>query len=279
MRTLRFRALPAMLALLAGLLALPANAAVQTREIDYKAADGSTLKGYFAYDDAVKKKRPGVLVVHEWWGLNDYARRRARELAALGYAALAVDMYGEGQTADNPKDAGHLMHSVIDNPETQRARSLAGLELLRQQPEVDPKRIAGIGYCFGGKMVLDMARQGMDLAGVVSFHGALATATRAEKGKIKARVLVLNGEADGFIPQTDIDALKQEMKTAGADFQFVSYPGAKHVFTNSDAARLAAEHGMDIAYDPAADKDSWQRMQVFFSELFAPSRSGGSKGY
>lgn len=257
--------------LVAGLLsvsALPLHAAVQTRVIHYKAADGTQLRGYFAWDDAITGKRPGVVVVHEWWGLNDYAQRRARELAALGYPALAIDMYGDGQTASNPKDAGHLMHTVVDNPEDQYARSLAGVELLRQQPEVDASQIAAIGYCFGGKMVLDMARRNMNLAGVVSFHGALATATRAEKGKIKAGVMVLNGEADSFIPQEDIDALKTEMKAAGADFSFVNYPGAKHGFTSPDADKLAKEHGMDIAYDPDADADSWARMQTFFKRIF-----------
>lgn len=261
--------------LMAGLLsALPLSlhAAVQTRVIDYKAADGTPLRGYFAWDDAVTEKRPGIVVVHEWWGLNDYARRRARDLAALGYPALAIDMYGKGQTAENPKDAGHLMHTVVDNPDAQYARSLAGLELLKKQPEVDARQVAAIGYCFGGKMVLDMARRNMDLAGVVSFHGVLATATPAEKGRIKAKVLVLNGAADAFIPQTDIDALKAEMKAAGADFTFVNYPGAKHAFTSPDADKLAKEHGMDIAYDPAADADSWQRMQAFFQRIFKRSR-------
>ncbi len=256
---------------LLAILSLPLHAAVQTRVIDYKAADGTQLRGYFAWDDAIKEKRPGVVVVHEWWGLNDYAQRRARELAALGYPALAIDMYGNGQTADNPKDAGHLMHTVVGDTERQYARSLAGLELLKAQPQVDASKVAAIGYCFGGKMVLDMARRNMELAGVVSFHGALATATRAEKGKIKARVLVLNGEADGFIPPADIDALKTEMKTAGADFTFVNYPGAKHGFTSTDADKLAKEHGMDIAYNPAADADSWKRMQAFLQRIFHSS--------
>lgn len=262
--------------LVAGLLsvsALPLHAAVQTRVIDYKAADGTTLRGYYAWDDAISEKRPGVVVVHEWWGLNDYAQRRARELAAMGYPALAIDMYGDGQTASNPKDAGHLMHTVVGDTEKQFARSLAGLQLLKSQPEVDADRVAAIGYCFGGKMVLDMARRNMDLAGVVSFHGALATATRAESGKIKAAVLVLNGEADGFIPQADIDALKAEMKAAGADFGFVNYPGAKHGFTSPDADKLAKEHGMDIAYDPIADADSWERMQAFFDKIFGTRKN------
>lgn len=258
--------------LLASLLtisAFPLHAAVQTRVIDYKAADGTALRGYFAWDDAVTGKRPGVVVVHEWWGLNDYAQRRARELAALGYPALAIDMYGDGQTADNPKDAGHLMNMVVSDSQRQFARSLAGLQLLKNQPEVDATKVAAVGYCFGGKMVLDMARRNMDLAGVVSFHGALATATRAERGKIKAKVLVLNGEADSYVPQEDIDALKAEMKAAGADFSFVNYPGAKHGFTSPDADRLAKEHGMNLAYDPAADADSWDRMQAFFLRIFA----------
>lgn len=265
----------ALMALGLALLALPSLAAIQSREIPYQTADGTRLVGYFAWDDSLKGKRPGVIVVHEWWGLNDYARQRARQLAELGYAALAVDMYGDGKHTTHAHEAKDMMTIVVGDSQLSYHRALAGLELLKAQPEVDAKKVAAIGYCFGGKIVLDMARQGMDLAGVVSFHGALATATPAQKGKVKAKVLVLNGEADHFIPASDISNLKKEMKDAGVDFSFVNYPGAKHAFTSPDADRLGRENGMDIAYNEAADKDSWQKMQAFFQRLFGKAAPKG----
>jgi len=260
------------------IFSLPALAEIQTREIPYQSADGTALVGYYAWDDSIKGKRPGIVVVHEWWGLNDYARRRARELAQLGYAALAIDMYGGGKHTEHKAEAMEMMHGVASHSKISMARALAGLDLLKAQAEVDAKRVAAIGYCFGGKIVLDMARQGMDLAGVVSFHGVLATSTPAQKGKVKARVLVLNGEADQFIPAADIAATQKEMKNAGVDFTFVNYPGAKHAFTSTDADRLGKENGMDIAYSADADKASWKKMQDFLRQLFIP-RESKMKGY
>lgn len=259
------------LALGLAILALPALAEIRSREIPYQTADGTQLVAWYAWDDSITGKRPGIVVVHEWWGLNDYARRRAQELATLGYAALAIDMYGDGKHTTHAHEAKAMMTTVASDSQLSYARALAGLELLKAQPEVDAKKVAAIGYCFGGKIVLDMARQGMDLAGVVSFHGSLATATPAQKGKVKAKVLVLNGEADHFIPATDISKLKQEMKDAGVDFTFVNYPDAKHAFTSTDADRLGRENGMDIAYNAAADKASWKKMQEFFNRLFQNS--------
>lgn len=249
-------------------LALPALAEVQTREIPYKSADGTSLVGYYAYDDAVKGKRPGVVVVHEWWGLNDYARRRARELAGLGYAALAIDMYGDGKHTEHAHEAKAWMESAASNAQVSMARAQAGLELLKSQPEVDAGKLAAIGYCFGGKIVLDMARSGMDLAGVVSFHGILAAATPAEKGKVKARVLVLNGAADSFIPADAIAGFRKEMDAAAVNYKFISYPGARHGFTSPDADRLAKENNLDVAYNAKADKASWKEMRKFFRQLF-----------
>lgn len=275
-------AIPSIVRLLTALLLLAsaavAGAAVQSREIDYTSADGASLKGYYAWDDSQKGARPGIVVVHEWWGLNDYARRRARELAALGYAALAIDMYGDGKTTEHAADATEMMHGASNDPRVSYARALAGLDLLKMQKEVDPQRVAAIGYCFGGKVVLDMARRGMDLAGVVSFHGLLGTATPAEKGKVKARVLVLNGAADKFTTADDIAKFKQEMEAAGVDYTFVSYPDAKHAFTNPDADRLARENNMDIGYNAAADKASWKKMREFFDSLFRP-RDSMMRGY
>lgn len=266
--------------LLIGLTAfsLPVLAAIQTREIPYQSADGRQLVGYYAWDDSIDGKRPGVIVVHEWWGLNDYARRRARELAQLGYAALAIDMYGDGKHTEQAGEAMAMMHGVAADSKISYARAQAGLDLLKAQTEVDGQRIAAIGYCFGGKIVLDMARQGMDLVGVASFHGVLATTAPALKGKVKARVLVMNGEADKFIPADDIKKIKQEMKKADVDFSFVNYPGAKHAFTSTDADRLGRENKMDIAYSADADRASWKKMQQFFNELFKP-RDRRMKGY
>lgn len=256
----------------------PALAEIQTREIPYQTADGTALVGYYAYDDSLKGKRPGVVVVHEWWGLNDYARRRARELAGLGYAALAIDMYGGGKHTAHAHEAKEMMQSATRDAAVAQARAQAGLDLLKAQSEVDARKIAAIGYCFGGKIVLDMARQGMDLAAVASFHGILATATPAQKNKVKARVLVLNGADDSFIPATDIEAIQKEMKSANVDYRFVNYPGARHAFSSPDADRLAKENGLDIAYNEKADKKSWKEMQKFFRDTFA-SRGGAKKGY
>ncbi|GAB6389666.1 dienelactone hydrolase family protein [Stutzerimonas marianensis] len=244
-----------------------AHAEVQTREIPYTAADGTKMVGYYAYDDAVEGKRPGVVVVHEWWGLNDYAKRRARDLAELGYSALAIDMYGEGKNTEHPKDAMSFMQAALADADAAKARFNAGMDLLREQQQTDADKLAAVGYCFGGKVVLDMARQGVPLDGVVSFHGALATQTRAVPGSVKARVLVEHGSADSMVSSDDVAALSAEMVKAGADFQLVNLPGAKHGFTNPDADRFQ-EKGVDVAYDKAADEQSWSDMQRFLGETF-----------
>lgn len=245
-----------------------AQAEVQTRSLDYQSEDGTRLVGYYAYDDATDAARPGVLVVHEWWGLNDYAKERARQLAALGYSALAIDMYGAGKTADHPKDALAFMQEATRDADAARARFVAGMDLLRQQPQTDATRIAALGYCFGGRVVLDMARQGVPLAAVASLHGALGTTTPAVPGSVKARVLVEHGALDSMVPPADVAAFTAEMVTAGADLQFVSLPGAKHSFSNPDADQHQG-HGLDIAYSREADERSWADVQRFFAESFA----------
>lgn len=254
---------------LAGLLCASSlvHAEIQTRETPYTAADGTQLIAYHAYDDALEGPRPGILVVHEWWGLNDYAKFRARELAKLGYSALAVDMYGEGRTAEHPKEAMAFMQAATAKAEIVSNRFQAGLDLLKAQPQTDAERIGAIGYCFGGKVVLDMARQGLPLAGVVSFHGALMPAVRATPGSIKARILVEHGADDSMITAEQIAAFKAEMDEAGADYRFVSLPGARHGFTNPDADAHQG-HGLDVAYQKEADERSWQDMREFFAELF-----------
>lgn len=248
-------------------LGLDAQAAIQTREIPYQAADGTRLIGYFAYDDALAGPRPGVVVVHEFWGLNDYAKRRARDLAGLGYAALSIDMYGDGKHTEHPQQATAFMQEALKNADAAKARFQAGLDLLRQQPQTEPDKIAAIGYCFGGKVVLDMARQGLPLLGVASFHGVLASATPAQPGAVKAKILVEHGGADSLVPAASVAAFKQEMDQAGADYRFVVQPGAKHSFTNPDADRHKG-HGLDVGYDPAADQRSWADLQAFLKQLF-----------
>ncbi len=240
-----------------------------TKEITYK-GDGTELKGYLAYDQDVEGKRPGVLVVHEWWGMNDYARERARMLAKLGYTAFALDMYGEGKTATHPKEAGEFATAVNkDFPEAKR-RFLAGLDVLRSQPTVDAEQVAAIGYCFGGGVVLKMARAGVDdLAGVVSFHGALGASQPPRQGDISAKILVLAGGADQLVPQEQVQQFRKEMEQAGADYKVIVYPGAQHSFTNPEADAYAKKYGIPIGYDAEADRKSWQAMKDFLEQVFS----------
>ncbi len=240
---------------------------IHTEEVTYKSGD-ETLKGFIAYDADSKEKRPGVIVVHEWWGNNDYSRKRATMLAELGYTALAIDMYGDGKLAANPDEAGKLAGSVYKDFEKGKERFNAGLDFLKSQSTVDSSRIAAIGYCFGGGIALNMARQGSDLKGVVSFHGSLDPIKPAKKGEVKAKLLVEHGGADNFVPMEKVDALKKEMEEAGADLKVTVHPGATHVFTNKDADRYAKEFKMPIAYNAEADKKSWEEMISFLASVF-----------
>jgi dienelactone hydrolase len=244
-----------------------ALAKVTAREVEYRAGD-TVLKGYLAENRSLKGKQPAVLVVHEWWGHNEYARKRARMLAELGYVALAVDMFGDGKTARHPEDAGKFASEAMKNKAVGEARFNAALGYIRHQPEVDTERIAAIGYCFGGGVVLHMARQGADLKGVASFHGSLATDTPAQPGSVKARVLVFNGEADKMIPPEQVAAFKDEMAKAGASFRYVGYPGVMHSFTNPDADSYAKKFSLPLAYDKKADMDSWSELKKFLKEIF-----------
>lgn len=244
----------------------PANAKVEGHEVGYRAGD-AVMKGYLADDPDLKGKRPAVLVVHEWWGHNDYARSRARMLAELGYVALAVDMFGDGKTAQHPTEAGAFAAAVMKNKPVGEARFNAALEFLKKQPGVDPGRIAAIGYCFGGGVVLHMARQGADLRGVASFHGSLATDMPAKPGGVKARVMVFTGGADPMIPPQQVAAFMEEMGKAGADVGLFSYPGVKHSFTNPDADRYAKQFSMPVAYDREADERSWNETKRFLEEI------------
>lgn len=249
------------------MFAVAAQAEVVGEEVSYRAG-GTELKGYLAYDDAVSGKRPGVLVVHEWWGHNEYARIRAEMLAAEGYTALAVDMYGDGKQAGHPDDAGKFAAEVRSNMPQAEARFRAAMKLLKRHRTVDADAIAAIGYCFGGGIVLEMARRGLDLDGVASFHGSLGTANPAQQGEVEAKVLVMNGADDPFVKAEQIAAFKREMTAAGVDYRFINYPGAKHSFTNPQADRFGKEFGLPLAYNEQADKQSWAELMKFFDGLF-----------
>lgn len=254
---------------LLGLLLVATNVhgKVVGKEVKYE-QNGTKLVGYIAYDDAIKGKRPGILVVHEWWGHNDYARSRAKQLAKLGYVAFALDMYGDGKTADHPKDAGRFSGEVKRNMDVAEARFKAAKAQLQANAFTDPERLAAIGYCFGGGIVLEMARRGVDVKGTVVFHGSLATSSPAQKGKVKSRILVLNGASDVFVKAESISAFKLEMRKAGVDATLINYPGAKHAFTNPAATATGKKFGIPIEYNAEADKQSWQQMLEFFEGLF-----------
>lgn len=248
------------------LVSATALAAVEGEEVSYS-ANGTTLKGWLAYDGAALGKRPAVLVVHEWWGHNAYARKRANMLAKLGYVALAVDMYGDGKQANHPSDAGKFAAEVSKNKPLTKARFEAAMKVLRDDARVDGNKLAAIGYCFGGGVVLNMAREGEPLRGVASFHGGLATDMPAQKGMVQAQVRVFTGADDKMIPAAQVDAFKQEMEKAGVSYKVVAYPGAMHAFTNPDADELGKKFNMPIAYNAEADKDSWAQLQVFLADV------------
>jgi dienelactone hydrolase len=237
---------------------------IRTETLTY-AVGGVEFAGLRAWDEHVIGRRPGVIVVHEWWGHNAHAQNQARRLAEAGYIAFALDMYGEGKNAAHPEDAQKFAMEATADMAVVVARFDAARKILTDDPRVDPDRIAAIGYCFGGSIVLGMARAGADLDGVASFHGVLQTPTPAQPGQVKARLLVLTGEADSMIPTDQVEAFRKEMTDAGANFRIVSYPGARHSFTNPDADG----HGMDaLAYDAEADRQSWAELLAFFKEIF-----------
>ena len=243
------------------------HAKLQTQEIEYQVGENH-FTGYLAYDDSFSGDRPGVLVLHEWWGHVPYARKRAEMLAGLGYTAFALDMYGTGKTADHPETAKKFMEAVISNMPDAMQRFNTALDILRTHFTVNNKKIAAIGYCFGGAFALNMARSGADLKGVVSVHGSLATQSPAQKGQVKANILVLTGAADPFVPQEQIDSFEKEMQAADVRYQVVSYPDAKHAFSNPGADVFGKKFGIPLEYNKAADEDSWLRMSEFFHAIF-----------
>ena len=242
---------------------------IQSQEISYS-ADGVDMKGYIAWDGSVGGQRPGILVIHEWWGHSDFVRGRADMLAELGYTALAVDMYGNGQTADNPDDAGALMNGLLGDLAGVRARFNAALAALRNHSSVDAGKTAAIGYCMGGGIVLHMARYGAGLDAVASFHGSLplGVAPQGEGGDVTARIAVYHGEDDVFVPDEAIADFKAEMQTTGADCLFITIPGAVHAFTNPAATANGEKYGIPLRYNELADKCSWDHMQLVLQSVF-----------
>ena len=245
-----------------------ALAEIQTEEVSYTGG-GVEMKGMLAWDDSIEGERPGVLVVHEWWGNNDYPRKRAKMLAKLGYTAFALDLYGDGKTAAHPKDAGAFMNAVVENMESGRERFDAAHQLLKDHETVNAEKTAAIGYCFGGGVVLHMARMGADLKAVASFHGGLGLASAGGVDQMSTRVAVYNGEADTWTSAEAISKFKEAMDKAQADYDFIQLPGAKHGFSNPDATENGEKFGIPLEYNKLADKASWAHMQLVFEEAFA----------
>jgi dienelactone hydrolase len=250
--------------LLASSLAGTASAAVQTRVVDYT-QDGTPLQGMLAWNDTATGKRPGVLVIHEWWGHNEHARNQARRLAEAGYVAFALDMFGKGKVTTHPDDAMKFMSEAVKDPATMKARFDAAMAVLKADPHVDASQVAAVGYCFGGGVALNMAAQGEPLAAVVSLHGALSALGNVAPGSIKGKVLVLSGADDPMVPPAAVDAFKTKMTAAGVDYKVISYPGAKHAFTNPDADKAGVP---GLSYNAEADKKSFAAMLEFLKTVF-----------
>jgi len=241
-------------------------AAIVTREVNYSSG-ATALKGFIAYP-AGNEQRPGVLIAHEWWGLNEYVKKRAIQLAEEGYVAFALDMYGNGQHTDHPEEAKAFMTAALSNVEEAKLRFKAAQDLLAKDPRTNPEKLAAIGYCFGGATVLHMARFGdneLDL--IASFHGNLATQSPMAKGAYSGKIFVAHGAADPFVPAEQLSAFKKEMDAAGANYEVVEYAGAKHAFTNPDATAAGQKSGLPLAYDAEADKQSWQRLSELLAQL------------
>ncbi len=254
-----------LIAMLPLLMMAPAvSSQIKTETVTYKHGD-VVLEGYLAYDSTLKGPRPGVLVVHEWTGLNDYTRMRTEELAKLGYIAFAVDMYGKGIRPQNAQEAGQQATIYRSDRKLMRDRVTAGLNVLRDNERTDDSRIAAIGYCFGGGTVLELARSGADIAGVVSFHGNLDTPNPKDAENIKCKVLALHGAEDPHVPMEQVTAFRDEMDKAGVDWYMVWYGHAVHSFTNPNSGD---DPSRGAAYNATADRRSWQAMQTFFDEIF-----------
>ena len=234
---------------------------LQEENISYKVGD-KTYKAYVVWDENVKGKRPAVLVVHEWWGLNDYPKMRARNLAGLGYMAMAVDLFGDGKTATNPTEAQALTGPFYANPTLSKSLMDAALKKIKEFSETDPAQVFAIGYCFGGLVVLNAAKLGLNVKGVVSFHGGLK-GVPADKKLLKAKILVCHGAIDKSVSMNDVDAFKHQMDSINAIYKLIIYPNATHAFTNPASDENAKKFNVPIVYNPKADVDSWNDMKAF----------------
>lgn len=241
--------------------------AIKEETVTYEAG-GKTMRGFMAYQEGTAK-RPAVIVVHEWWGLTEYPKMRARELAKLGYVAFAVDMFGGGDTATTTQQAQKMAGAFYTDPQLGKSRLDAGINFIKGNDRVDTSKLAAIGYCFGGSMVINGAKLGSDLDGVVSFHGGLQGPKPLKKEMVKAKFLVLNGEADSMVPADQVANFKKEMTGAGLAYEFHSFPNAKHAFTNPASTANGEKFKIDIAYNKEADMQSWQMMKDFLSRIFA----------
>ena len=245
--------------------AATAYGAIREEPVTYKAGD-TAMKGFVVYDDSTAGKRPGIVVVHEWWGITPHVRTEARKLAGQGYTAFVADMYGNGKTADNPTDAGALSDRIMSNPALMRARFDAAKDTLSRHPTVDANRMGAVGFCFGGSVVLDMARAGENLTAVSAFHtGLIPTGSRAAPGVVKAKLLVQNGADDPFVEPGSVEAFKAEMDAAKVDYRYISYPGAVHAFTNPDATAKGKQFNLPLAYNPKVDQESKNVSAEFFA--------------
>ena len=253
-----------LLPILVIMAALNAKGEIVSKPMEYKQGD-SVLEGLSVYDDAIQGKRPAVLVVHQWKGLGDYEKKRAEMLARLGYNVLAADIYGKGIRPQTPQAAGAEAGKYKNDPALLRARVRAASEVLARHELTDPKRMAAIGYCFGGTAVLELARSGADIAGVVSFHGGLSTPSPADGKNIKAKVLALHGADDPHVSPKEVAAFEDEMRQGGVDWQLIAYGGAVHAFTDWNAG---TDNSKGAAYNERADRRSWEAMKQFFAELF-----------
>jgi dienelactone hydrolase len=253
---------------LAAVLAAPAAAEVKTKEVTYT-HDGKTFRGYLAWDDAATGKRPGVLVLHEWWGLEEYEKGRAKQLAELGYVAFAADMYGEGKVVNHPDDARKMATELRENVEIWRGRAQAALDVLKKDERVDAQKLAAIGYCFGGSTALQLAYTGADLDAVVTFHSSLPTPTPEQARAIKGRILVCHGADDKFIPEESIQKFKDALDAAKVNYRIETYPGAVHSFTvpTADERKVPG-----LAYNAEADKKSWASMKALFDQVFGANK-------
>lgn len=259
MRTMTIAALCALA------MTVNAHAAIKEEPVTYQ--DGATtLKGFVVYDDAIQGRRPGIVMVHEWWGITNHIRNEAQKFAQQGYTAFVADMYGDAKTADNPNDAGALATSVMQDPKVMEARFNAARTQLAGHSSADPRRIGAVGYCFGGAVVLNMARAGADLAAVAGFHASLGLNTPAPApGSVKAKILVLNGAADPFVKREEYEAFKRDLDAAKAEYQVIEYPGAVHAFTNPEATELGQKFNLPLRYDAQVDREAKAEALKFFN--------------